>query len=391
LRPSQGIILGKEVVSKLATADSEEKIQQRLEVLPELEPIVGRNRERQAQIERWGGLDEYTATMQQISGLEHLQTRIEVSRTALADIDRQEIPIVWAVVALDLADNLRTEAFMKEAPDMQEAISLYKEILKILTPKGEPDQWGHAHHYLGDAYLQNTGGDLAEDIENAIKAYESALGVRRRAVELKLWATTVINLSEALRRRVRGDHAVNIDRAVDLLEQVVEALEGHDELQMIAMSRVNLGAALFDRVTGTEKDNFEGATEQLRIVIKIVDPIHYPEIWSMASYNLGSFYWKQAHVDMGNYTDFLEQAEHYFQHALELIETKIGARMRALLHMGLGLVLSDRIGIGEIAYDEAIDHYKAALAEMEGRGGDTQCGKGMCLFEYCPALYGSTD
>lgn len=363
LRPTRGIILSPEASATLASANSPEELQKQMSELPELAPIVGRRLEGQAQAEMWAGFSAYLASMQ---ATQDLRKRIETCRAALAEIDRATMPLIWAVVALDLADNLEKEALQQAAPDLQEPISLYRQALKILTPKGEPDQFGHAHHYLGNAYLLDGSGDEAENVEAAIEHYEMALMVRRRRVESIPWATTTANLGEALRRRARGDRAVDLERAVELLEQAIEVLiESRENELLTSTARLSLGAALIERLAGSRDENLNRAAEQLELVINTIEPDSNPDVWVKANCNLGSLYWERAHIDVANYETLLEQAETCFRAGLGRPTAETGGRLLALLHMGLGLVLGDQISAGTKAHHEAIEHYEAAVALFE--------------------------
>jgi hypothetical protein len=143
LQPRRGTIipLQSRIFSKLASANPTE-VQ---EGFQEIEPLR-RRQEGQAQAQMWDGFESYQAAMNVLAAPEDLPKRIETCRAASSTLDREKMFLLWAMVSLDLADSLRKQLQQQAAPDMTEVISLYQEALTILTPKGEPDKFGHAHH-----------------------------------------------------------------------------------------------------------------------------------------------------------------------------------------------------------------------------------------------------
>lgn len=345
--------------AKLASATSVEEIHQGLLDLAS----VRRRQEGQAQAEEWDGFEDYLAAMGALTAPEDLPERIEICRAALDMIDRTKVPIVWAMVSLDLADGLRKQFEELAASDMTEVIALYQDALTVLTAKGEADQFCHAHHYLGDAYVLHGGGDPAENIESAIEHYEKALGMRRPRAEPIPWATTMAHLGEAFNRRLREDRTVNLDRAVDTLEQAIGILEGSDEQVLLGAAYVSLGVALTERITGPRVENLDRAVEVFNLAIETVEPSKpsHLQVWVLANGNLGSLFWKQAHSAPWNYSALLEQAETHFHMALDRAGAETSPLVQARLHMGLGLVLSDQIDAGSELYEVAIHHYEEAI------------------------------
>lgn len=361
LQETRGTISGpqSQAYVKLASATSVEEIHQGL---LELAPIR-RRQEGQAQAEEWDGFEDYLAAMGALAAPEDLPERIETCRAALDELDRAKVPLVWAMVSLDLADGLGKQLEELAAPDMTEVIALYQDALTVLTAKGEADQFGHAHHYLGDAYVLHGGGDPAENIESAIEHYEKALGMRRPGAEPIPWATTMAHLGEAFNQRLQGDRTVNLDRAVDTLEQAIGILEVSDEQVLLGAAYLSLGAALTERITGSRAENLDRAVKVFNLAIETVEPSKpsHLQVWVLANGNLGSLFWKLAHSAPWNYSALLEQAETHLRLALGRAGAETSPLVQARLHMGLGLVLSDQIDAGGELDEVAIHHYEEAI------------------------------
>ena len=345
--------------NNLASAISVEEMDQ---ALLELD-LVHRRHQGQTESAKWGGLEDYATAMSSLSSREDLPERIETCRAALRKIDHSEMPLLFAMITLDLADGLYRQHEKQVAQDMSAVITLYKDALTILTAKGEPDQFGHAHHYLGDAYLLHSGGNVAENVEKAIKHFEKALGVRRRGVESLTWATTMAHLGEAFNRRIAGDRPVNLDRAIDTLEQAIMVLEESDQLVALGSAYLSLGTAFMERILGSRAENLARATELFNHVIEIADPSHPDQfqLIVLANGNLGALLWMQTHSQLLPSPILLEQAEYYFRQALGFAGPETSSIVKARLHMGLGLVLSDQM-VGGVEPDEfVVQHLQMAI------------------------------
>jgi tetratricopeptide (TPR) repeat protein len=335
-----------------------------LEAVPEIASSIARRAEGAAQMARWNGFTAYSAAMQALATPTDRPERIAVCRAALASIDRDALPIVWALVALDLAGALgRQTAYPAWDPatdPMDEVISLYRRALEILTPEGEPEQFAHAQQALGDAHLRDPGGDAAQNAEAAIGCYEAALGLRKRATEPARWAAIMAHLGEALLRRAHGDPSIDVDRAVHVLEQAIEVLEESRENTLLATARLSLAAALTARITGSRDANLVAAARQLRTAMDDVQPDEHADIWAMASAHLGSVYLSRARTDLHEREQLLKKAERHFRAALGVAEA--GPRSHARAHAGLAWALSDQAAGGAAADAEAIEHHEAAIA-----------------------------
>lgn len=375
-KPSRGIVLGPEVAKDLAASESPEDLQRRLEASPEIASRLARRREGESQWSQWLGGGDYLKAMNAFSARGDLSQRIETCREGLAGIDREKLPLVWAMVALDLADALRNQVGYARSAPMAEVIALYRDALSILTPQGEPDQFAHAQHYLGDALLLNSDGDQEDNAEAAVLCYETALGLQRAAVESVPWAMASAHLGEALLRRSHGDPSIDVDRAVDLLKQVIGVLEKRrDDPALLASARLTLAAALIRCISGSQDENLRNAARQLRNAMEDVDPNAYPDLWAMANTQLGDAFLARARADLPDSKELLKQAEGCFRAALSCADTAPAVRARA--HAGLGWALGDQAEGGASTVAETILEYEAAIELYEGMGSAADMNRGI--------------
>lgn len=365
-KPRRGLVLGPEVAKALAASQSAEELAQRLQTQPEIAHRQARRQDGQAQRSRWDGGAAYLAAMNDLAAAAALPKRVEACRTALASVDRTQLPLVWAMVALDLADALRTQRANAQSAPMGEVITLYRAALEILSADGEPDQFAHAHRYLGDALLLDDSGDPRENIEAAIRSYETALGLQRAAVETVAWAAISAHLAEALLRRSHGDPSIDIDRAAALLEPVVDTLERRgDEPALLGAARLSLAAALTRGVSGSRDENLRRAARELRNAIDDVDPEAHPDLWTMANTHLGQVFLARASLDPAARETALAQAQACLRAAAS--QARGSAPVRARAHALLGWVLSD-LARGAASDDEAVAHQESAIALLQGLG-----------------------
>ncbi|MEO6446538.1 MAG: CHAT domain-containing protein [Gemmatimonadaceae bacterium] len=362
-QPRRGVVLGADVAAGLAAAGSAEEVIERFHAEPEIASRVARQQARDSQFAQWPHLAAYSSILSTLVGPDRADARIDTCRTALGSLDREQLPIVWAIIALDLADALRTRAGYAAPSPMAEVITLYRDAADRLSPEGEAPTYAHAHRYLGDALMLDAEGEPDANIEAAIAAFETALALYRPSVESADWAAVATHLGEALLRRLNGDPSVDADRAISLLEQAVELLERDEQGALLATARLSLAMALLQRVSGSRDDNLRRAARNLRNAAEGVDEDAYPDIWAMANAHLGSVFLERARGDVQHRSELLEQAEHSFRTAAS--RNDASARVRARAHAGLGWVLGDRGQVpdadgGPVAHlQSAIDLYRA--------------------------------
>lgn len=367
MRPRRGVALGSEASASIAASESAADLEQRLRETPEIASRIARRAEGQLQLEQWADRDDYAAAMQALAGPSDLDTRTATCRSALERIDRDQSPIVWALVALDLADALRSRAGYDAPTPMTEVIALYRAALARLTPEGEPAQFVHAQRYLGDAYLLDSEGDQSTNIEHAVACYETALAMLRPKVERVEWAATASHLGEALLRRTHGDPTLHVERSITLLAEAIDILEQQNDRPMLAAARMSLAAAYTRRLHGSRDESLRAAARHLRDAAEGVEPHEqHLGLWAMATTHLGEVYLTRAQLDLVSRANLLRQAERCFRTALS--RGDVGRRVRARALAGLGWALADQYDRGDDALAEAIASYQTAIADLETLG-----------------------
>jgi tetratricopeptide (TPR) repeat protein len=114
-------------------------------------------------------------------------------------------------------DQLRGRLIAKEkrgnATNVETAIALLNEALKVRTREAVPQEWAETIFALANAYRDRAEGDPVENIEHCITLHLETLSVRRRETLPLEWASTQLNLGNAYAERRVGDRAENLSKA----------------------------------------------------------------------------------------------------------------------------------------------------------------------------------
>ena len=122
----------------------------------------------------------------------------------------------WAKSNLALA---LTRADTSQRPqNLEEAVTIYKEILGRLSARVDRFKWAHTHRNLGYAYDQRSEGNKTENLERMIEHFLQALTVFSREEFADDWAITQGALAVAYSERHVGEPAENLRLAIQCLE-----------------------------------------------------------------------------------------------------------------------------------------------------------------------------
>ena len=156
-----------------------------------------------------GALVEEIARLRRPS---EMPRKVELCKRALGMVEREDDPVLWAALQVELANALQQNPLGNRAENLEKAIHHYQQALEVLTRQAYPEDWSMTQNNLGNAYLGRIRGERAENLEQAIFHYHQALEVRTRQAYPEYWAMTQNNLGEAYRNRIRGERAENLEQ-----------------------------------------------------------------------------------------------------------------------------------------------------------------------------------
>jgi CHAT domain-containing protein len=241
--------------------------------------------------------------------------RLRLFEQALALVDRQQSPRLWAGLQNDYGNSLYQALTGDRVENLEEAIAAFQAALEVYTRADLPVLWATAQNNLGNALRERVRGDRAENLERAIAAFQSALEVYPRADLPALWATAQNNLGNALRERVRGDRAENLERAIAAFEVALE-IRTRDDLPVDwATTQNNLGVTFAQRIRGDKADNLDQAIVAFQAALEVRTKADLPAQWAITQVNLGEAYRDCTH---GDSVENLDRAIAAFQAALEV-------------------------------------------------------------------------
>ena len=291
-----------------------------------------------------------------------LPVRIQLLESALALVERDENPAMWAVLHADIGRTLLVNPEGDREDNYDRAAEHYRLALGVYTPQAQPFRWAGVHSGLGYVASRRTRGDRAGNVARAIEHYESALvGYTRdsapslcasthvelvdlywdraaspvdddfsRAIEHAeqacdffteqeqpaMWARLQIKLAEAyLRRFFANQTADTIETGIAHAEAALRVITRDEHPQQWARVQSLLGEALKERPLGDRADNVERAIAHFEFASGVYTQDAAPETWSNIQAGLATCYQRRVH---GNRTTNLGIAIKHLEHALQV-------------------------------------------------------------------------
>ncbi|MBD3886934.1 CHAT domain-containing protein [Phormidium tenue FACHB-886] len=266
---------------------------------------------------------------------------------------------LWLAIMIDLGRLIQEFPVGDRALNLEIAIAIYEQALKLATRANFPVQRGILQNNLGNVYKNRIRGGVAENIEKAITTFKEALQVRTQRDFPQYWATTQNNLGNAYIERIRGDRTDNIEQAIAAFEKALQVFTRSEFPEYWAMLQMNLATAYRDRIAGKQADNIEQSISTYEDALQIYTLSDFPEDWAMIQRNLGGAY-RQTY--RGDRATNIELAIAAFEKALQVFTYTDFPEDWAKTHIGLGIAYTDRIrGSRTDNLERAINAYQLAL------------------------------
>jgi len=236
-------------------------------------------------------------------GTKYLRDATTAFRASLEIYIREQAPEQWAATQNNLGNALQRqgERLSGEAAMLflAEAVAAYRDALKVYTLEGFSQQWAMTQNNLGSALRSQGERTTDEEIAvrllgEAVTAYRNALKVYTLEQLPQRWAATQNNLGNALQRQgertTDGDVAVLFLAAVAAYRNALKVYTLEQLPQQWAMAQYNLGVAfsrLGQRVSGAEGTKYlHEAVEAYRATLKVYGREQLPNDWAMTQNNL---------------------------------------------------------------------------------------------------------
>jgi tetratricopeptide (TPR) repeat protein len=251
-----------------------------------------------------------------------------------------------------------------KAENLEQAISAYKEALKVYTFADFPQDWAMTRNNLATAYSERIRGNKAENLEYAIIAYQEVLKVYTFADFPKNWAMTQNNLANAYPNRIRGEKAENLEMAIASLNLSLEVYTRDSFPYEWARSQNNLGSAYKNRIKGDIAENLETAIFCYQEALKIRTFDAFPLDWATTQNNLGNAYSNRIR---GNKAENIENAITCHQNALQIYTREAFPADWVKTQYNLANILRERFKLlGKLEdIQQAINAYKQAREIIE--------------------------
>ena len=259
----------------------------------------------------------------------------------------------------DLCNLIQEFPLGHKASNMEIAIAVYQEVLKVLTRDSNPESWAAIQNNLGIAYQDRISGDRAENVENAIRSFDLALSVRTKENLPSDWAATQTNLVNAYRNRVIGNKSDNLENAIRCGKKALQVYAKEEFPSEWAKLQNNLGTAYNERIRGNRADNLEDAIAAYNLAVEVRTKKDCPIDWAGTQNNLATAYFYRI---KGDKKENLENTIGCATRALEVYTKENFPYMWAVTQNNLGTFYIDTIQEDkEENIEKAINCLKLAL------------------------------
>jgi CHAT domain-containing protein len=221
-----------------------------------------------------------------------LRQAVEILESALTTWTRDTHPREWGDVQAALGLALENSPAGLDAERLERAIGHYEAALSVpLDPDFDPAfELARRHYHLGILYAERYRGDRVTNVERAIELLEEALKVRTREDHPEEWADTQAGLANALQRRLRADAAQNIEQAIQAYRAAFQAWPRERNPARWAMIQRNLAEAYRHRVLGPPEENQETAIACFQEALAVYTPQEHPDPWASVHNSLANLY-----------------------------------------------------------------------------------------------------
>ena len=283
--------------------------------------------------------------------------RVELYRAALALVDRDTQPELWAELQNAVSFSLVENPLGDRAENLEEAIEQYQQALQVLESGSK--EWAESCNNLAVLYDHRIKGERAENIELTINYYQQAQKVWTREAFPSEWATSMNDLAVAYNNRIKGERAENIERVIDYYQQALQILTHQTFPYEWALSCNNLAEAFYNRIRGERAENIELAIEHLQQAQKVYTREAFPYEWAQSCNNLAAAYGRRIR---GERAENIELAISFYEQAQQVYTRQAAPAQWAQSCNKLAAALYNRIR-GERAenIERAISFYEQAL------------------------------
>ncbi len=288
-----------------------------------------------------------------------LEQAISHFEQALSVLTSEDYPEDWAAIQTDLGDAFVDRVHGERGRNLEQAIEHYRQALTVYASDASPQQWAMVQSNMGRAYhLRPTHGGPV-DHRKAIAHYRNALTVYNSEDHPEQWATTQNNIAIAYSRSIDGANADNVERAIKHFRQVLAVRTREAFPEHWAATCERLADAFDGRVRGEVAENLDQAIAYREDSLCVYTPEHAPERWARARHQLGFAYMGRMN---GERAQNVEEAIAHFRAALEIRTREDLPEQWAETHSGLGFAYQNRVS-GERAdnIERAIEHYELSL------------------------------
>ena len=173
---------------------------------------------------------------------------LDYAEQALATIDREQNPFIWAMVHNNLGFHYLNLGIGDRHANIERSKAELELAATVLRSDTTPVEWATLQGSLGACFLQRAAGNRADNIEQALVCFGNALTVSRPEGNFGNWAHSQLGYASSLLERDIEPVGQFEQQAIDMISKVLELITDDPDGKIEAECHYHLGTLYFRRV-----------------------------------------------------------------------------------------------------------------------------------------------
>lgn len=255
--------------------------------------------------ELWAGFnnDLGNAYLQRLDGNfdNNLDAAVAFYHQALEVLNPNDYLKKWAITN----NNLACVYLKRKLDDSERNLHIAIDYCQVVLAKINqefPIEWGDAHCYLGEAYLNSKNPEIA------MTHYQNALQVFTKEDYPDDWARITFDMAYSYTKRKNIDRNINLEMAIKLYQDSLQIYTYEKYPSKWAKVNSYLGDIFLDL------SRFKEAILYYQNALQVFTEVNNSEQWARTNLNLGVAYYKSSEFSIEN----IQKIKKYYENALKV-------------------------------------------------------------------------
>ena len=304
---------------------------------------------------------------------ENDELSLDYAEQALATIDREQNPNMWAMVHNNLGFHYLTSEIGDRYANLERSKAELELAATVLRSDTTPTEWAKLQANLGACFQQRVAGNRADNIEQALICFGNALTVQRPEDNFAEWAQSQLGFATSLLERDIEPVDQFEQQAIDMIGKVLELIVGDPDGKIEADCHLHLGTLYAQRVNTGAIDFADVAIEHYTKASVYYSRQRHARHWGMMQSGLSLINAKKAQPDIAK--------------ALVNAESAITSIDRSRYPFEWGIAQLNKAIVHQIHDDpeHAIIHCRLALETLTVERAPNYCARAASVLGECHA------